>query len=709
MLGLDPKVDVDSIRIEGSGTATITDIQTDIVRRRITFEDVYGETDSSSDESDQNVPAALGSLRLEYTQAEERLEKARANEATAKQVLHFLDAYGRDIDPGRVSNTNLHEFIEQYIERRETETARSCKAKVDMAREDQTVLQLTRKISKFETQIQKEREKTKRQSVQKKAPALRKRREQRRFWTTREGQVTMLLDSHSQASSGTPGSSRRSSLSLTERTPSDIDIDEREVTLRLSYVVPGPKWTSRYELSINTPSPTPTGQLTYNAEFENQTSETWKHTRVTLSTSPTSLVSGLGKDIPSLQAWHLRLTMAQDDSNEQPAWEKIILSASEMPRQAPTTALSDYEMQFMLWEQQNKRRLSTARRELQDFEQDMEPGQPRQPEQPTVAVARALDQLRVREKQEARISEQQAQSQQAQRRQQMPQTMRLPPAAAALAAAPPPIAQRRMREMPTFTPDTLTSNNDDIIENFGLSSPSSPPSLEYEDSTRQEYGMTTKYDLPGRRTLTPSRVNRRHALAKLDFKTMTLQHVIVPKHRPVAFLRAHIRNTSSIQLLRGSVGLKVDGTFLGTSTIPTCAPNDTLELSLGVDPSIMVTYAKPTVRRQTSGLFVKENVAVFRRSVWVKNTKGVRANIVILDQVPVSHDEKLQQAILEPRGLAKENDSVSVDTDGKGECKATMGKDGEVRWMLDLDAGKSIRLVLQYEMKAPTGHHVSVS
>lgn len=38
-----------------------------------------------------------------------------------------------------------------------------------------------------------------------------------------------------------------------------------------------------------------------------------------------------------------------------------------------------------------------------------------------------------------------------------------------------------------------------------------------------------------------------------------------------------------------------------------------------------------------------------------------------------------------------------------------MGKDGEVRWIMQLGAGKDVNLVLEYEMKAPRGNNVSVS
>src|SRR5699024_1484889 len=103
------------------------------------------------------------------------------------------------------------------------------------------------------------------------------------------------------------------------------------------------------------------------------------------------------------------------------------------------------------------------------------------------------------------------------------------------------------------------------------------------------------YDIPGTRTIRPSSLKRRHVIAELNLTNTTFSHVVVAKLRPAAFLRARITNTSSISFLRGNAGLTLDGTFLGTTSIPNCSPNSAFNHSLGVDPAIQVAYAKPTV------------------------------------------------------------------------------------------------------------------
>lgn len=670
-MGLDPKIDVDSIRIEGSGPATITDIQTEIVPRRLLFEDVYGGEPDDDDLSDNDDPK-LKSLRDERASAEERLEKARNNEKMAVQVLGFMDSYGNRMQPQHTENSKLEEFVEQYIERYATESERHSKAKAQVSKEEKEIESLSVKILKVEQQLQRRRDKSLREREQGKSQEMRKRDEQRRFWTQSVGQVVVHLDSQS---SLTPGSSRRSSLSVVEQpTDSPADSSEREVTLRLSYVVPGAKWFSRYEMNINTPSST--ARVTYGAEFQNRSSETWSDTKVILSTSQTAF-SGLHENIPSLQVWHVKL-ISQDDSNEQPSWEKIVRSVSEGGRPAVDhrTANQDFKMQSQRLEQQKKRILLMARQD------------------PNVLTREPL--------QAVKVPPQPAGPPTLFRRQPAPMAMMQQ--AAPMASAP--MAAQQLAANVYEDNDDDGNNNEDNEDKI-----LQPPNLEYQDSTRQEYGLTTTYNLPGRRTLIPSSVNRRHALTKLDLKSILLQHVIVPKHRAAAFFRARIRNTSSIQILRGRVGVTVDNAFLGTTTMPNCGPNDFFDISLGVDPSILVTYAKPTVRRETSGsFFSKEDTAIFSRCCWVKNTKATAANIVVLDQVPMSNDEKLYMAILEPKGLVKEGDKVPmVEEESKGNGEVFLGKDGGVKWVMRLEPGKDLRFVLEYEMKVPRGNDVSVS
>ncbi|CZS91324.1 uncharacterized protein RCO7_01558 [Rhynchosporium graminicola] len=102
-------------------------------------------------------------------------------------------------------------------------------------------------------------------------------------------------------------------------------------------------------------------------------------------------------------------------------------------------------------------------------------------------------------------------------------------------------------------------------DGFGImdDEPCAPQSLTFEEGAWEETGMTTTYDVPGTKTLPPNNSTIKHKIAKIDFKKVVFSHMVIGKLRQVAFLKARLRNNSKITLLKGPLGLTLDGSFLG--------------------------------------------------------------------------------------------------------------------------------------------------
>jgi uncharacterized protein (TIGR02231 family) len=272
--------------------------------------------------------------------------------------------------------------------------------------------------------------------------------------------------------------------------------------------------------------------------------------------------------------------------------------------------------------------------------------------------------------------------------------------------------------------------------------------LAFKEGSSEEFGLTTTYDVPGLRTLEPSKLARRHVIAQIELRNIELSYTIIPKLRTAAFLKTRIRNLSTVALLRGQAGLTLDGSFLGNTVIPRCSPDETFPLALGVDPSIQVSYAKPVMKMSTTGIFNKEDAVVYTRTMLLTNTKpqALPVELLVLDQVPVSEDERLKINIREPRGLKSEGDSAktgtagnnknvagagntvsrtqsvrsSVIADGSGQLPvpalgqsnwgsavATLKKNGEINWNVKLNKGQSCRLLLEYDARVPSGEVIT--
>jgi len=144
------------------------------------------------------------------------------------------------------------------------------------------------------------------------------------------------------------------------------------------------------------------------------------------------------------------------------------------------------------------------------------------------------------------------------------------------------------------------------------------------------------------------------------------------------------------------------------------------------------------VQRSQSGIFSKEDSNVFTRTLIITNTKHTGpVELTVLDQIPVSEDERLKIEIVTPRGLKIGGDSVkvgqsatntqSISATGNaasarasaygvdassanaskwGSAVATAKKGGEVSWNVKLNAGQGVKLVLEYETAFPSGESV---
>ena len=826
--GLTPTVDEHSIKVEGTGAATITDMTVQLVANREVYEDIYPSDDEEDeDDEDENpdsdqeddatkaVTAEIAKLNVELLAENEKSDSASAR-------LAMLEKYTGTVASKRPDD--LEKCLQDYSVERAKAYADQVAA---IARTDEIAKKM-HVLNKKKTQLGKAAMKAKlkvqaeqRKKYAKKQRKLQEAREEKarikaervKFWPKKVYKVIVSLDAPSGA---TPASSRRESIDSLVKVPLPTEAGPSsetsfgEINLSLSYITYSASWSPRYDLSLN--SVTSSGILDYCAELKNTTSETWRDTKVVLSTSQTSY-QGLGDTIPVLQPWHVRLIKngygnkgvslgskapALYSQYEQDQKAKL---RSEIPAQvfAPRNELFGLDTNSPQDFQQQAIHLNANydARPTQDYRQQQavpmaqlaqsRPGgveltrssaprmlfapQPPSTTMPNIPIFGA------------------------------PSTMKpnislfgnLAPAASALANpfGAPEGASRESRERgaavfgstsqesganygipgmkksaglfggfggrggppPPPAPGSLggfaadgTSAEEDTIDysedDATIASPDA--ALLFEESSFSDSGLTTTYDVPTLKTLAPASSTTKHKIARIDFKSVVFSHILIPKLKASAFLKARLRNASKIALLKGPAGLTLDGSFMGQSTIPRCSAGDSFTLPLGVDPTISVSYAKPTVRRSQSGIFSKEDCEVYTRMATITNTKhNTAVEVQVLDQVPISEDERLRIEIVSPRGLrlggegvpagmaaqngneggdlspaAKTRTSVYGDNGVKasgtgremgkwGSATATAKKDGEVNWNVKINPLRGCKLVLEYEAIYPGGESVS--
>jgi len=781
IIGLTPTCDEHSIKVDGTGAATITDLTVELVPNPEVYADIYpdedeDEDDDKSDASDTSDSDASDSETEPETGrskaiTEEIVKLSKENQAlvetlvSANSRVAMIEGYLK-VQTSRKEGINLSEVLAGYREERakifvETTAANDRSAEItrDIARLRKEARRLNRDARKAKEKVEKEKAKIKEKAAKEKAKAkekeARKKREKReakerihkeraKFWPKKVFKVTVSLE----APSGfTPASSRRGSIDSLVKVPEapkgnpdvSVDLGSAEINLSLSYITYSASWSPRYDLSLNTV--TNTGALDYSAELVNVTSETWKDARIILSTSQSSY-AGLTDTIPTLQPWHIRLAKGfhgGENAALQAGYEaaQAIKNRFDVPPQVYQPRNELFGLDDPLYYHNNAYRTKHGKAAPQQ--------------------ARMMN------------SAYNAYSPPAQQMQQAAFYSAAPAAPGALqsnmTSYPPPPAPKKSMAKAAFggssavrrsAAGALSPHAEDAEGGYGDFDESEEDSamddvtlggiaeqaLAFEESSFEESGLTTTYDLPSLKTLAPTSTATKHKIARVDFKGIVFSHIVIPKLRAAAFLKARLRNASKITLLKGSAGLTLDGSFLGQSILPRCTAGDAFTLNLGVDPGVTVGYARPSVQRSSSGLFTKEDCEVFTRVATITNTKpNAVVELTLLEQVPVSEDERLKIEIITPRGLRiggeavaagvpKEGDKAKeaggtigkgsvaaarasvyadegVRRDGRwGSAVASAKKGGEISYTVKINPGRGCKIILEYEATYPGGETV---
>ncbi|KAK8052355.1 hypothetical protein PG993_003740 [Apiospora rasikravindrae] len=817
IVGLTPTVDQDSIKVEGTGSAIITDMAVELLPNREIFEEVYPEYDDDGDSSDsdsdpdsssegedeeERANAAMGDIRGRIRLAEDDEKRAGEIVTSAKRRLEILDSYGKLMTTDRQNtaapDVKIDEGLATYRAEREKIFAdiwdgnvqhREVKDKLQRLRKEEgrMVKQYRRETAKADKlkrkeakAKQKEQQKAARKQQEIRREQARVRKERESFWPKKVYSIRITLD----ATAFTPGSSRRNSIAsdvevMSPKSPeksSDNEPSGSTCDLSISYVTTDAYWSPAYDMALSTTANT--GHVCFDAQLTNRTAETWSNCKITLST-PQADFSGLHDTIPTLVPWRVRLTggraahgdayssnsimFSRDEQSHRAAWADkqtgrshaqqpraelfgVVKSQAKSSRGGAARFLmsaasdeskeeeceeeggSDEEMGFGLFdggEEPQRRsvnegiiRHSTFSAAPRAAPSSM-PGAPPPPAgsfRPNVELAsRATSSAASKAKKSKSV---------------FPSTASF-------------ISMPRMRNSnststggggyggapPQPAPQLYDPSTSSFMEEQQTIT-EQPAELAFQESTFEETGFTTTYDLPGLKTLAPASTASKQRVARITFANIAFSHTVVAKYKPVAYLQAKVRNGNKLTLLPGPAGLTLDGSFLGRTHMPRCSPGDSFTLSLGVDPAIKVAYPKPDVRRSQSGVFNREDSAVYTRTISLSNTRSspssatssssgtsqqkqpLPARITVLDQVPVSEDERLRVEVLQPRGLTLAGSpGVPAGVAGRegkdemhwGKAVATLKKGGEVSWDVTLNAGRMVKLGLEYQCAFPTG------
>ena len=201
-----------------------------------------------------------------------------------------------------------------------------------------------------------------------------------------------------------------------------------------------------------------------------------------------------------------------------------------------------------------------------------------------------------------------------------------------------------------------------------------------------ENQLANSYEINALTTLASSQENK-----VIEIKSDTLfafyQYMAVPKLDPHAYLISRIPNWNNLNLLAGNASVYFEDAYVGETFLNTMQIDDTLQVSLGKDPNILVERIK-VKEFNAHKLLSGYQTASLNFNIKVLNNKKTAINLTIEDQAPISKNKSIE---------------VKLNSlDGKYDIET-----GKLTWKLNLNPSEQKVCSFGYELKYPKNKMIS--
>lgn len=201
-------------------------------------------------------------------------------------------------------------------------------------------------------------------------------------------------------------------------------------------------------------------------------------------------------------------------------------------------------------------------------------------------------------------------------------------------------------------------------------------------------GATVTYTYPGR-------VDIRNGVddLRLPLDTLALEADVwaeaAPSRDSIAYRMAEFTNTTDEILLPGQALVFADGTMIGFSNLPLLAAGADTEMGFGPLDGLRLTRATPSKSEGDAGVFSSANQLTEQAEITVENLTGQDWRVLLRDAIPYSEQDDLE---------------VEFDASPAVTRRDPDGQRGILEWDLDLAAGATQEVSLEYTLTWPDGY-----
>lgn len=167
------------------------------------------------------------------------------------------------------------------------------------------------------------------------------------------------------------------------------------------------------------------------------------------------------------------------------------------------------------------------------------------------------------------------------------------------------------------------------------------------------------------------------------------KYFAVPKFDASAYLVAQITKLDELQLVPAKANIFFDGSYIGETYLDPTTMDDTLQLSLGKDPNIIIkrTLLEKECKDKVVGTKKERS---FMYAIDVKNLKSSSIDIVIQDQIPITQNADIE---------------ITATELSKGKLTE---RSGLIEWVFTLRPKAEKNLEFGYEIKHDKDQNVAI-
>lgn len=192
--------------------------------------------------------------------------------------------------------------------------------------------------------------------------------------------------------------------------------------------------------------------------------------------------------------------------------------------------------------------------------------------------------------------------------------------------------------------------------------------------------------LPGRETIASDNSDHRVTLSTSELKG-NLFHIAIPSLSSYVYLRARLRNSSSMPLLWGTVQVFLDGNFIGVSNFSHhAAVGEEFDIYLGSDQRFQAKRTLVKSEPKKTWSIGAEKVEIENQwQIDIANYSGKVRQLIVQDQIPVTADPN----------------NIAVKYLKSNHEKVIPDPNGILTWKIELKPGEKQKIDFSYEITIP--------